>query len=237
MLGGAGDDTYIVDDAGDRVLETAGTDTILLRTASISLPGVSVENVIGDQAGIAFNIVGNAIATLLVGGDGNDTIFAYQNNDTINGLGGDDIIDGGSEHDSILGGDGRDTLSGNTGNDTILGGAGNDSLIGGSGGDEFIFDSALGTTNVDRISSYSVTDDAIRLDDAVFVGIGAAGTLAASAFTTGAVATSTDHRIIYNSATGALFYDADGSGTGAAVQFATLTGVSGVITNTEFLII
>jgi Ca2+-binding RTX toxin-like protein len=137
----------------------------------------------------------------------------------------------------LTGGALADTLNGSTGNDTLNGGAGNDSLIGGSGRDEFIFDSALGPTNVDGISGYSATDDTIRLDDAVFVGIGAAGTLAASAFTTGAAATTADHRIIYNSGTGALFYDADGFGAGAAVQFATLTGVSGVITNTEFLII
>jgi serralysin len=61
--------------------------------------------------------------------------------------------------------------------------------------------------------------------------------LSASAFTIGATATSTDHRIIFNSASGALLYDADGSGASAAVQFAALTAPSGVLTNAEFLII
>lgn len=74
------------------------------------------------------------------------------------------------------------------------------------------------------------------LDDAIFVGIGAPGTsLAASAFTTGPAATTAKHRIIDNA--GALLYDPDGSGTEAAVRFATLTGVSGTLVNTEFLII
>ena len=221
LIGGLGNDTLDGGGGADSMLGGAGNDTYvvddagdLVRDAAVSGGTDTVLLRIGSFSlanTYAENITGDADLAFLMLGSGRDNV--------------------------LIGAGQADTLNGSTGNDTLNGGAGNDSLIGGSGGDEFIFDSALGTTNVDRISSYSVTDDAIRLDDAVFVGIGAAGTLAASAFTTGAVATSTDHRIIYNSATGALFYDADGSGTGAAVQFATLTGVSGVITNTEFLII
>ncbi|MCA3420179.1 MAG: calcium-binding protein, partial [Roseomonas sp.] len=148
-------------------------------------------------------------------------------------------ITGNSLVNVLTGGALADTLDGGSNNDTLNGGAGNDSLIGGTGNDQFIFNTALSATNVDTIQGYNVADDTILLDDAIFGGVGAAGTsLAASAFAIGTAATTTQHRIIYNSTTGALLYDADGSGGVAAVQFATLTGVSGtMMVSTEFLII
>jgi Ca2+-binding RTX toxin-like protein len=146
-------------------------------------------------------------------------------------------ITGNSLANVLTGGALADTLSGGFGNDTLSGGAGNDCLIGGAGDDQFIFNTALGETNVDAIRGYSATNDTILLDDAVFTVLGPPGILAAGAFTTGTEATDADHRIIYHGTSGALFYDADGLGGAAAVQFATLTGVSGVINHAEFLII
>ena len=95
----------------------------------------------------------------------------------------------------------------------------------------------MAAAQVDTFQGYSVADDTILLDDAIFTALGSPGTLAAGAFKAGAAATDADDRIIYNSGTGALLYDADGVGGAAAVQFATLTGVSGIINNAEFLII
>jgi Ca2+-binding RTX toxin-like protein len=210
MSGGAGNDFYIVDSAGDRVFEVAGTDTILLRTSSISLGGINVENVTGDIAGQAFSITGNTLANVLTGG---------------------------ALADTINGGAGNDTLIGGTGDDTMIGGLGADSLIGGTGLDQFIFNAALGTANVDTILGYTAADDTILLDDAIFTALGAPGILAVGAFKAGAAATDADDRIIYNAGTGALLYDADGVGGAAAVQFATLAGVSGIINNAEFVII
>lgn len=90
---------------------------------------------------------------------------------------------------------------------------------------------------MDAIQGYVAVDDVIVLDRTVFTAFTSAGTLSASAFNTGTSASDADDRIIYNAGTGALLYDADGVGGSAAVQFATLTGVSGIINNTEFLII
>ena len=53
--------------------------------------------------------------------------------------------------------------------------------------------------------------------------------------TTGGAVDATD-RILYNDTTGAIFYDADGSGATAAIQFATLTG-SPTITNADFFVV
>jgi len=50
------------------------------------------------------------------------------------------------------------------------------------------------------------------------------GALAAGAFVVGTAAQDADDRIVYNPTTGALFFDADGNGAGAAVQFAVLSG-------------
>ena len=80
-------------------------------------------------------------------------------------------------------------------------------------------------------------DDTIRLENSgVFTALSSIGTLAASAFQTGSVALDADDRILYDSSTGRLLYDADGSGGQAAVQFAVLsTGLS--LTNADFLVI
>ncbi|HYJ52239.1 MAG TPA: hypothetical protein VEW04_03620, partial [Allosphingosinicella sp.] len=73
------------------------------------------------------------------------------------------------------------------------------------------------------------------LDDAVFTGL-SLGALNANAFVIGTTAQDADDRIIYNSTTGALFFDADGNGAGAAVQFATLDGHP-IVTASDFTVI
>ena len=57
-----------------------------------------------------------------------------------------------------------------------------------------------------------------------------------AAYFIGAAAADASDRIVYNNATGALSYDADGNGAGAAVQFATLTaGLA--LTNNDFVVV
>jgi serralysin len=111
---------------------------------------------------------------------------------------------------------------GNAGANVIDGGAGGDSLYGLGGADSFAFTTALGASNVDHIADFGTGADKIALDDAVFTAVGGLGGLNANAFFAGTAAHDADDRIIYDAATGNLYYDADGNGAGAQVLFAVL---------------
>ena len=127
---------------------------------------------------------------------------------------------------------GNDLLDGAAGDDWLFGGAGNDMVSGGTGKNRFYFDTALGAGNVDTLTDFSVADDAMYLDRSVFTAL-AAGTLSAAAFVNGTAAADADDRIVYDSSTGNVWYDADGSGTGAAVLFASVTAGT-ALTNLDF---
>ena len=127
------------------------------------------------------------------------------------------------------------TLFGNAGANILDGKAGADTLAGMGGMDQFSFTSALGGGNVDRIVDFAAGEK-IALDDAIFGGIGTPGAFNAGAFISGSAAADGNDRIVYNAATGQLFYDADGSGGGAAVLFATLDGKP-ALTAGDFMVI
>ena len=87
----------------------------------------------------------------------------------------------------------------------------------------FRFTSNLnGSTNVDRLTDFDVVDDTIALHHTACpaLTVTTANVLAPPQFHVGASATTTSQRIVYNRATGALFYDADGTGSLPAVRFA-----------------
>ena len=71
---------------------------------------------------------------------------------------------------------------------------------------------------------FDVADDLILLDSRIFTEIGDLGALSFDAFHSSrtGVADDADVRIIYNSRSGTLSYDADGSGAGEAIEFARL---------------
>lgn len=129
---------------------------------------------------------------------------------------------GDSGANTLIGNGGNNALSGGGGNDKIYGGFGNDVLAGGTGQDKFVFHTGPGGGNVDTIRDFSVFDDTILLQNAVFTELGKAGHLSKSAFHIGSQAADASDRIVYDKVTGALYYDADGSGAGQAVQFAQL---------------
>ncbi len=94
----------------------------------------------------------------------------------------------------------------------------------GGGHRVFLLDVALNDGAFAKIADFSARTDAIELHHEDFAGL-AAGSLSVDAFHVGAAATSADQRIIYDNQTGALYFDADGSGTAAhQINFATLSG-------------
>ncbi|MEZ0306602.1 MAG: hypothetical protein ACAH21_01675 [Ramlibacter sp.] len=203
----------------------------------------------------------------LMGGEGNDVYFvdaaldtitegADAGNDTVNALvdytlgadlenlvlvtGGKAKVGTGNALDNhITGNAAANTLNAAAGNDILDGKAGADVLTGGVGNDTFVFSTAL-AKNIDKITDFNASADTIQLDNAIFTTLGE-GLLSASAFQAAAssVAATLDARIIFNTSSGALFYDADGSGVLKAVQFATivLTGLAGPVTADDFVVI
>jgi Ca2+-binding RTX toxin-like protein len=119
-------------------------------------------------------------------------------------------------------------LEGREGNDTLSGMGGNDTLVGGTGSDSFVF-ASFGAGNVGLVSDFVSGTDKAAFDNSVFTALGADGNFTAgdARFAAGAGFTSghdASDRIVYNTSTGQLFYDADGSGAGAAQLVATFQG-------------
>ena len=172
----------------------------------------------------------------LNGGAGADVLNGGSGVDALNGNAGVDWLEGGSGADTLNGGDDADRLFGDEGADTLDGGLGNDALTGGGDNDIFLFNDALGATNVDTLMDFggagATALDLIHLENTgIFTALTATGVLDAANFAGNAtgVAMDADDFIVYNTSTGELFYDADGNAGGAAVLFAVIaTDVDGM---------
>jgi serralysin len=227
LAGGAGNDTYIIDlvwsAAGYKLQDTVneksdqGTDSIIVRLVWPPYWGLDQAPTLTLQANVehmslelagdnAINLTGNSANNILLGADGANT---------------------------LMGGAGNDTLDGGLGNDTLVGGLGIDTLFGGAGLDRFVFDTALGAGNVDTLSGFVAVDDTIVLSKSIFTALSGA-VLYPSAFVAGLVNETATTRIVYEAGSGALYYDADGSGAGSAVLFAKIVGISGALTASAF---
>lgn len=155
----AGNDTYVVNNAGDVVVEAAGGGIDTVR-ASISYALTdNVENLV--LTGTAANGAGNALNNTITGNAENNRLNGGDGDDVLAGLGGINVLNGGAGVDTITyalalagvdvrlngnvtrnnGMGGTDTLSGIenvTGSDfddTLIGSSGNNVLAGGLGRD------------------------------------------------------------------------------------------------------
>jgi len=144
-------------------------------------------------------------------------------NGTGNGLA--NTIAGNASANQLLGLAGADRLFGNAGDDLLVGGLGADTLSGGAGIDRFSFDVLESTINRDIVSDFDHGTDRIEISRAAFAAFSgsAAGVLDASVLALGTAAATVDQHLIYEAATGALYYDADGSGAQAQIMIASFT--------------
>ena len=140
--------------------------------------------------------------------------------DVLIGQGGVDRISGRAGADRLEGNGGNDQLNGEAGSDELIGGAGNDYLTGGAGSDRFSFSSP--TDGIDTITDFNASEDLIKVSINGFGGDLSVGQLDSSQVTLGSLASTNDHRFIYNDANGDLLFDSDGNGLASAIQFATL---------------
>ena len=98
-------------------------------------------------------------------------------------------------------------------------------LTGGTGADTFRFDRLETALAKDTIKDFEHGHDHLELTRAAFAAFAGApaGQLDPVAFALGTAAATTQQHLIYNHATGALYYDADGLGGAAQIQIALLT--------------
>ena len=224
LKGFGGDDTIYGGDGDDWIDGMTGNDTMNGGNGADTFIVDSASDIVIDASSGTFDEVWTTASYTLA--DGADIELLRTTNDA--GFGSIDLTGNASSQE----------VRGNAGNNMLAGGLGTDILVGLGGEDAFIFNTTLGASNVDTISDYTVSEDQIRLDNGTFTNLFATegNWLTAGEFHIGAAAADANDRIIYDSMTGALYYDADGSGAGTAVQFATLdTGLA--LTANEFYIV
>jgi Ca2+-binding RTX toxin-like protein len=212
LIGGGGNDTYVLGAGSDLIVEAAGaaggaSDTV---TSTISL-SMHIEAPF------------NGIERLVLLGDGNL-------DGTGNGL--NNSITGNSGHNALFGFGGDDNLTGNDGNDYLNGMAGNDTLNGGTGIDHFVFDTILNEkTNLDTVKEFNVLEDIIELDRFIFLNVkfDDKGNVEQSSFVFSKEALDDNDYLLYNESSGQLLFDADANGSGLAIVFAQVEpGLAGL---------
>jgi Ca2+-binding RTX toxin-like protein len=178
MAGGLGDDAYVVDDAGDRVVERAGAGRDFVAAAIDHVLAEHVEN--GEIRGAARILAGNAQDNTLLGNDGDNILNGRAGADRMFGYDGDDVYvtdDPGDRVFEIAGAgvdlvrtavsrnleshverleiiaDGPVDAGGNGLNNALFGGRGDNRLSGGNGDDTL-----FGGAGADRLTGGSGRD-------------------------------------------------------------------------------
>jgi Ca2+-binding RTX toxin-like protein len=103
LVGGAGNDTFVVSSAGSTVTDTLGGIDLVETTLSSYTLGANIENLTYTGGAVSATLTGNDLANSITGGAGADSIIGVANAgynaanratwDTINGGGGTDTVE------------------------------------------------------------------------------------------------------------------------------------------------
>lgn len=243
VAGSSGNDSITGNDSDNHLAGNDGKDKITGAGGNDLLEGGAGDDKISGGSGND-HIDGGSGRDQMIGGTGDDTYEVSQSNDKVTegaNQGNDTVIAHASytleRHIETLilaedGGDingtgnkGNETIIGNSGDNVLNGGkGGSDNLTGGLGNDTFVFDSKPVSGVFDTITDFTSGEDLIQLSSKVFKALDD-DTLANDfiSYTNATAPLANDgHHLLYNSDTGALYYDADGSGAKAAIQIGLL---------------
>ena len=202
LTGGNGSDTLDGGLGADRLEGGLGDDIYVIENAAdrvIEALGAGTDTIRTGRASLSLGFVNEAGVALYA----NVENLAYTGSGNFRGVGNalDNVLTGGS---------GNDTLIGRAGNDTLAGGAGSDRYAGGLEADRFVFDDSPGSGSPSTITDFSSAQgDRIVLAAEEYGALqGSGGDL--------------NDFLVYDRATGQLFFDADGSGEGAQVLIGVL---------------
>ena len=235
LIGSSAADSINGTDDNDTIRGVGGSDTLSGMGGDDTLNGGAGDDILHDEDG----------ADLLIGGAGNDTywlgeddtiapdaggsfdMIRTENSMTLRAdiedldlLGSDDLNGTGNASANLLiGNAGSNRLIGLGGKDILAGYLGDDTLSGGAGSDLF----ALERVWFDHEHIYRITDFQPGIDHIGLFGFGRLGDkVEAAEFHVGKQATARSHLLIYNSASGELMLDSDGSGNGESEVIALL---------------
>lgn len=247
-------------------LVASGKDALALtgNNQSNRISGNSASNILNGNAGND-TLNGGGGADKMTGGLGNDMYYVNDGSDraieasnggtadsvitsishtlashieNLEGRGADAMdLSGNRLNNTIIGNSGINKIKANAGRDVLKGGLGNDVMTGGNGKDKFAFDTVLNSrSNVDRITDFKAKDDSILLENAIFRKLTKTGVLKGKNFVIGSQAKDSNDFVGYNSETGELWYDANGSGAGGKMTFAKI-GIDKEISRLDFFVV
>ena len=236
IYGGNGDDGLYNGDGNSKIYGGIGDDGIEGGKGKDSMDGGSGSDVLGfwnigrtghgaivDLGRLRGNILDDGYGNtetatgfeILIGSNKNDVFTGNDRANFLAGERGNDRLNGSGGADRLYGGYDSDKIDGGMGNDTVVGGYGLDTVTGGEGADLFVFNAPnLGESDVDHVVDFQVGVDKIIFNSSS-IGIQYADLLPAG-FLSGPGMTTPNtlsHWVIYDTTTGNLYFDEDGTGT------------------------